>query len=500
MQTALNRSRLRLTRAGTLLAGALLIAASAWLYAHFLPAKLGLYAAGALAAGLVTYRWPATCVTVAFAMSGSYGSLKAFFGFPANGTATGVLAGMAVACVGALVFARRRQRVMVWPATVVMALYVVFVVASYLFSPVSAPALKVARTEGLYILGMLLIAYGPWREGTHRRARQAIVWAALGVGAYATLRYGIGAAPQERAQVTATAFNQTSSGHNKVQGSFPSGVELGLWTGSVIPYLVGVLLTARGRIRMVAIVALPLCLVGLLGSGLRTGLVAAILGTVVVLIVYAFAVSMPGSRPLVLVVAVLGLVGCGAVLFPHVVGGNVNTAHRYQDLLNPTQDSSFQRRLTKWEQAFSAVGGHPFGFGLGTVGPEAQGQPTIRLVNQQLDSSYVRIAFEQGIAVMVLFVAGLVLLLTGLIRRGIATLDRNRAGPAIAAAGTLAAGMILMFTEMFLTAPCALAIWVIVGLGMAPFTRVRGRDQPASARSYTASVPWSMAPSEYSAA
>jgi hypothetical protein len=482
---------------GAVAAGALALVVAALFYADFVTVDLGLYLGAAALAGLITYRWPAASMAIAFAMSGSYGSLKAFFGYPANGTATGILVGLTAASVGVLVFSRRRRPVVVWPAAVAILAYVLAVAADIPFSPVYSSALKVARTEGLYLLGMLVIAYGPWREGTHDRARRAIVWVALGVGAYATLRYGIGPSAKEKAQVTAVAFNQTSSGHNKVQGSFPSGVELGIWTSCVIPFLIGTILSERGRIRVVALAALPLCLIGLFGSGLRSGLVAAIVGTLVVLVLYALALSMPASRPLVLGAVVLGLGVGGAVLFPQIVGGNANSVQRYRNLLNPTQDSSYRGRLTKWEQAFSDLHGHPFGFGLGTVGAEASSQPYVQNVNPQLDSSYVRVAYEQGIPVMVLFIVGQVLLMAGLVRRSITTAERQRAGPAIAASGTLSAAVVLMFTEMFLTAPCALAIWVLVGLGMAPFTR-RTPAQSPSATAYAREVPASMASREYS--
>jgi hypothetical protein len=469
-------------RSGLLgLIGVVVLAAAAAANSKVGSPDLGLYVIALAIVGAIAYRWPVASIAVAFAMSGSYGSLKAFLSYPANGTATGLLAGMAVAGVAALVFGRRRRAVHVWPGAVAVAIYLIALAVMVPFSPASGPAIKVARTEGLFMLGMLLIAYGPWRGDTHERARRAVVWIALAVGAYATLRYAIGSSASERAQVTAVAFNQTSPGHNKVQGSFPSGVELGLWTSCVIPFLVGSVLAERGRIRTVALAALPLCTIGLFGSGLRSGLVSVIAGTVVVLILYAFSLGMPANRPLVFAGVIVALAVGGAVLFPTVVGGNANSVQRYRNLLNPTQDTSFQGRLTKWQQAFGDLQGHPFGFGLGTVGAEAMGQRYVSLINRQLDSSYVRVAYEQGIGVMVVFCAGLVMLLAGLIRRGIVTTDRTRAGPAIAAAGTLVSAMVLMTTEMFTTAPAALAIWIIVGLGMAPFTR-RPSAQVASAR------------------
>jgi hypothetical protein len=500
MQAAVNRTWHRLRGSGTLVVCVLAVVGAAILFAEYVNPRNGLYIWGVLIAGVVVYRWPAAAILVAFTMSGSYGSLKAFLNLPANGIATAVLVGAVVASLGAVLFGRRRYVKVLWPGAVAVALYVIAVFASLPFAPEFSPALKVARTEGLYILGFLLVAYGPWREGMHGRLRQGVVWVALGVGAYATLRYAIGASAKERAQVTAVAFNQTSVGHNKVQGSFPSGVELGLWTSAVIPFLVGTVLSARGRIRIVALAALPLCAIGLFGSGLRSGLVATVIALVVLLIVYAFALSMPSNRPLLLGVVVVGLVVGGVVLFPQIVGNNANSVQRYRDLLNPAHDASFRVRLQKWDQAFTALAGHTFGYGLGTIGPEAASQPVVRDINPFLDSSFVRIAYEQGVGVMVLFIIALALLLAGLIRRAVVSLDRDRAGPAIAATGTLVSAIVMMITEMYLTAPCALAIWVILGLGVAPFASRRNDAQPSSARSYARAVPAIMASSEYPAA
>lgn len=478
MQAAVERNWHRLSGKGAALAGALAAVAVAIGFARFVDPTVGLLVWALVITGDVVYRWPATAIVVALAMDSGYGSLKAFFHLPANGIATAVLVGMFAATLGALLFGRRRQAAVVWPGTVPLALYVAAVALSMAFAPNFAPALKVARTEGLYIFAALLLAYGPWKPGTHGRVRRAFVWIALIVGAYATLRWAIGASAKEKAQVSSLVYNSTAPGHEKVQGPFPSGSELGIWTSSVIPFLIATVLSGRGRIRGVALAALPLCVIGLLGSALRAGLVSTIAGTVVVLLLYTFAVSMPPKRPLVLIAVVGGMIAGGIAIFPQVVGHDPHSVQRYRNLLNFTQDASFQLRIQKWDQAFSRLGGHPFGFGLGTIGYEAGNRPTVNDVNPILDSSYVRIAYEQGVGVMVLFIASLVLILAGLVRRGVVTRDRARAGPAIAAAGTLVSAMVLMFTEMFTDAPCALISWIIVGLGMAPFTRI-GRNRPA---------------------
>jgi uncharacterized membrane protein len=471
----------RARRTMPVLAGSAALVVAAYVYAYGLDPSISALALAVAILGWFAYRWPATTIAIAFAMSGSYGSLRAFFKLPANGVATAMLAGLAAACLGVLLFGRRKHAVVIWPAAVLVTVYLIALAVMIPFSPALAPAVKVARTGGLYMLGFLLIAYGPWRSATHTRARNAIVLISLAVGAYATLRWAIGASAKERAVVQDLVFNQTTLGKNKVQGSFPSGVELGVWTSNVIPFLLATLLAQRGRIRVAAMVALPLCVIGLLGSSLRSGVVSAVAGCATVLLLYAFALSMPATRPVVLGAVLAALLGGAVVAFPTVVGHDPNSVRRYQNILHPGQDTSVQGRLSKWQQALHDLHGHPFGLGLGTVGPEAAGQRYISNTNSALDSSYLRIGYEQGLAVMGLFIAALVFLLAGLVRRSVVTRERDRAGPAIGAAGTLVAFMVTMIGELITSAPAALAPWVIIGLGVAPFTRLEARDAVRSA-------------------
>jgi hypothetical protein len=173
------------------------------------------------------------------------------------------------------------------------------------------------------------------------------------------------------------------------------------------------------------------------------------------------------------------VVAGGAVLFPVVVH-DPNNVQRYRNILTPTRDTSVQLRLDKWRQALSDLHGHPFGLGLATIGPESTAQPILTNANADIDSGYMRIGYEQGLVVMGIYIAGLLALLTGLMRRGMQTRDRLAAGAAIGAAGTLGAFMTVMGADVLTSAPCTLAAFVVVGLGMAPFVRIP-KPQPADA-------------------
>jgi hypothetical protein len=446
--------------------------------------------------GLIARRWPAATIVVAVGLDSAYGSLKAFLGLPANGAATMLIAGLLVVCIVGTMLGRRERAIVLWPAAVAAVLYLVLLLGAFVFSPSLGPAFKVLRTAGLYMTAFLVIAYGPWGAVTYERVRRAVVLIALLVGAYATLRWAIGAAPKEKALVTSTAFNQVALGQDKVQGSFPSGIELGVWTTIMVPFLLASLLTTRGWIRLAAGAALPFCVIGLFGAGFRAGVVATIAGCANVLVTYGLARGMGPARVAAVVGAILALVTAGVALFPTVVGHDPTSVQRYRSILSPTRDPSVQARLDKWRQALVDIRGHPFGHGLGTVAPEGTDQRFQTNTSLFVDNSYLRIAFEQGFAVMGVFIGMLLLLLGGLVRRGLWVRDRARAGPAIAAAGTLVAFMLMMVVHVISTAPVVLSAWVILGLGVAPFARLESRSQRATARSYARSIPASIASSE----
>lgn len=88
-----------------------------------------------------------------------------------------------------------------------------------------------------------------------------------------------------------------------------------------------------------------------------------------------------------------------------------------------------------------------------------------------VDNAYLKIAWEQGYAVLALYVVGLVLLLGGLVRHAVATSDPRRAGLAMGAAGTLAAFMVLLSAALYDEGLTALAAWIVVGLGVGQFVR-----------------------------
>jgi hypothetical protein len=57
-------------------------------------------------------------------------------------------------------------------------------------------------------------------------------------------------------------------------------------------------------------------------------------------------------------------------------------------------------------------------------------------------------------------------------RRAVWTLSADRATIAVGAAGTLAALMVMFISRLYIESLASLAAWIIIGLGIAQFSRV----------------------------
>jgi hypothetical protein len=117
------------------------------------------------------------------------------------------------------------------------------------------------------------------------------------------------------------------------------------------------------------------------------------------------------------------------------------------------------------------------GQGLGTAGRVQQQYGRFANVGSiNVDSSYLKVAFEQGTWVMLFLGLSLIALLVSMARRAVLTPDRERAGVAIAGTAVLLCMGLLMVFATYIEGLPALFAWVLVGLGLAAL-------QPAGARS-----------------
>ena len=157
---------------------------------------------------------------------------------------------------------------------------------------------------------------------------------------------------------------------------------------------------------------------------------------------------------------------------------------RFGHLLSPTSDPTYQTRQQRWSEALADISKHPFGHGLGTAGAAAHQRPELDPESTpNFDSSYLKIAFEQGMSVMLFFVGGLLLLLVGMAKRAVLVTDPARATLAIGGCGSLAALIVMFYAGFYIEQVETLSGWILVGLGAAQFTAPRRRGDSAGSSS-----------------
>lgn len=436
-------------------------------YALAVPAVL-------LAAWFATRR-PDIAIAALVLTSGTYGSLNVYLHFHYLKLTDLLLAALWLAAAAKLLLRRRGGRRWLWAGVAAAVAYLLASLAQVWLSSDQHGALSAFEVAPWWMMTFLVVAYSGWSPDVHRRIVKAILVVALGVGAYAVLRYIIGPSSKEYLAAATSPYNFVN-GKLKLLGSFTNGADLGGWTAMMLPFCLACALGLRGRIRAVAAAAVPLLAVALLGSQLRAGAVAELLAALVTLILFQVTRAYPagvriGRTALAVMFAVV--IGVGAFTIVATRGGD---SSRYSALLTlNSNDPSFSEHSYKWDTALRDIAGHPFGYGLGTaVGdngepPKVGGSELVPVNSFSVDNGYLKIALEQGIIIMAVFAAALLLILGGLARRAATTTDPLKATIAIGAAGSLTALIVLEGGGAFIESMPIIATWVVVGLGIAQF-------------------------------
>lgn len=259
-------------------------------------------------------------------------------------------------------------------------------------------------------------------------------------------------------------------------GMFAVNQEFGLFSACVTPALLVLALRAN-RYRSVYMVAFITLLAALLLSLTRTAIVAAVVVSLIALVLNA-----PGRN--VVIKGLLGLL-IFAVVFGIVslVAQNSTDARvrdataRIATLTNVEEDGSFNDRTSfVWKRGIDLMTAHPFGLGAGAAGPVSSRFPnTAPAGNVTTDQGYLMVGVQVGWGGLIVFVWMLVAILVWLIRS-----DDTAAR---AGAMALLALMIAMTASQYwsLSAPITL-VGALVGVGIGGATstaRRQGvRDRP----------------------
>lgn len=419
---------------------------------------------------LVAGRRPALVLGAVILSSGAYQSLELLAKVPAAKLADLLLLGLWLSA-GVAWVSRPARAVPLRPALIVLGVYLLLSAFEILIADSTTAAVQSFRGQNWYLAVVLLATYAPWPATARGRMLDLAVLVGLAVGAYAVLRWQIGPSAAEQAHAAAIPNNYLD-GNLRPVGSFATAKELSAWTAIFAPFCLGMGLTQRGRRQLVAFAAAALCTVAMLAADVRAGPAAAVPGALLVVVLYQVAAAFRGRRgPAVLLIMLAA--GVGAIgAFSLTLANKPDTAQRYSNILHPGRDASYQARLIKWRTALDDIQDAPLGYGLGTAGRDQVRYGAFQNIGSiEIDNSYLKVAFEQGFVIMIVLAAGLMMVLLTLVRGAATALERERAGPALAASGALVAMLALFWIADYIEGLPALGGWTLVGLAMGQLTQ-----------------------------
>jgi len=362
---------------------------------------------------------------------------------------------------------RGRSFVRVWKRTsrwerVTIVSFVAWLCLSVIHIPVGGDlidGLEGFRLTQLYVpalLGGIVVASRP--EGRH--LAPLLLGAVVLATAYAAVRGVLGPSFNEQTFAGTRTYHTEFGDLGRNVGSFTSPVSLVsfLVPAAVMCLVLGFLVPAY---RWTAWALFALAMTGIVGSYVRTALVAVVAGAVLLagLVIVGHESGRRGKAYAVgLVLLVLGGGYAATVL---AGDATPQAAERAESLANPFSDESLEIRMETWEHALEDVADEPLGAGLGTVGRASlQGRRAATT-----DNSYIKVLVEQGVAGAILFLLGLFGILAAV------TIRLRRLGIAHRPLGTAAlAGffgfIVLMLMGEYVEQPGKLLAWTLLGVAM----------------------------------
>ncbi len=422
--------------------------------------------------GLLVAKRPAAATVAIVLLSAAAGSLQAFIGFEPFTLIDLILAGIWLVFLARLVLGRPYAFVF-WPAVAGALLFVTIAVVNLLIAENDAVAWIGFRTTIWYMLGFVALAYIGWSRDTYRRIALGLVAVTTLIAGYAVLRWVIGPAGAERdlAVITSSAINvDPIDKHLRTVGSFLTGHQLAFWAGFMAPFCIAVGLWLTGRFRAAAFAAAGLAALALIASEARGPLPGMVAGLVAVMLIYQVSRAYPGFKAGMLVATLLGLVSV-AIAAIAISSSDPEEFGRYSRILNPETESSYVQRQLKWEQVIDAIDEQPFGHGLGSggSGQSLAGTSISEISAVNIDSTYLMIAFEQGIPVLVVFVLANLGLILSLAVAAARTPSREAAALGMGACGTLVSMLVSFYSGLYIESLPVISGWLVVGLGLSYF-------------------------------
>jgi hypothetical protein len=432
---------------------------------------------------LLCARRPAGAMAIVLVFSGSFGSLQAFGVFSPGPYVDLILAGLWIAVIVSHLVKERDRPWWIWPGVALLILYIAITFFEIPTAVGMSIGVKSFRYSTWYMAVLPLLALAGWSLNTYIRISKALIAVAVLVGAYAVLRLIIGPASSEQdfALQGAGTFNVVEDKLALI-GSFPSRHSLAFWATTATPFCLAASFTMRKGWRLAALLAVGLCVTAVLGTQVRAALPALVVGGITVVVLHQVAGGMKGGTIGKTIAAIMIAFVVGAALFSMVVGED---SSRYSAIFSPSGDTSYEHRITKWTQAIEDIQHDPFGKGLGTAGlVQELGQgPYITEGSYGIDSSYLKIAYEQGFPILALFILAMIVLLINLAMQAVRVEDERVRAMLIGAAGTLVAALSMFITAIYIENLPVLVTWTAVGtaIGATAAARAERQEEPVRA-------------------
>jgi hypothetical protein len=432
-----------------------------------------------LAISLLAARRPAAATVAVASTTAAVGSFEAFLGFSPSTVIDLGLATIWFAVLGRTVVGRPYSFA-AWPAVLGCVMFIGLTAVDMLTAENFSLAYLGFKTTIWYMLVFLAIAYAGWSRETYRRIALGLAALTVIVAAYGVLRWVIGPAEAERelASITANQINVDPIDKSlRVVGSFQTAHQMAFWAAFMGPFCLAVGLWAEGRWRFLALLAPPLCLTAIIASEVRGPLPGFVVGVILVLAIHQGARAFTGFKAGValLVVGSTVALGGGAIT---LAASDPQRLDRFEAILDPASDPTFIKRQLKWEAVLDSVEEHPFGRGLGTGGaPQLTAGETVELAEFNIDNTYLKIAYEQGLFTMLIFIVVVAGLLLSLALASLRTTSRQAAALGMGACGALASVLVSFYTGLFIESLPIVSAWIVVGLGLSCFV-ARPAERP----------------------
>ena len=298
----------------------------------------------------------------------------------------------------------------------------------------------------------------------------ALVAVLLVIMAYAAFRAVAGPSETERAAAFARSTTALVPSEGGVifrnSGSFSSAIGLAsfLVPAAVFLFALGL---AFVRLRLAAWFGSALVLVALVGSYVRTSLVAVAVGVLGAAALLTFARGLSRRRKIALGLAgpplLVVLIALGALVPNAVSGGSQAVEERAAGLLDPLSDPSLTTRVDRWEESLDQIQAHPLGTGLGTVGSATQDDEG--RVQAFADNSYLKVLQEQGAIGALPFILGIFGALIAIAARVMRSAMPLR-GLGIAAVTASASFFLLAWTSEAIEQPGKVLAWLLLGVAL----------------------------------